>query len=138
MGARVLALAAMCVALAACGGEETVTPTAETVVGTLPQEQPVTGGDPNAGKTIFTSQGCNSCHTFKPANATGTVGPDLDKLAADAEKADMGSVEEYAAESITNPEAYVVPGYPNGVMPAYDQLGDKELADLVAFLTQGS
>jgi cytochrome c1 len=138
MGARVLALAAMCVALAACGGEETVTPTAETVVGTVAQEQPVTGGDPGAGKPLFTSQGCNSCHTYKPADATGTVGPDLDKLAADAKKADQGSVQEYTAESIRNPGAYVVPGFPNGVMPAYDKISDKELADLVAFLTEGS
>jgi cbb3-type cytochrome c oxidase subunit III len=31
------------------------------------------------GKTIFQSQ-CASCHTLKAANATGTVGPNLDQL----------------------------------------------------------
>ena len=31
------------------------------------------------GKPLFASNGCASCHTFKPANATGTIGPDLDK-----------------------------------------------------------
>src|SRR5215212_3646998 len=138
MRARLLALAAVAFALAGCGGERTVTPTAQDVQGTLPSAQPVTGGDPDAGKSVFTSQGCNSCHTYKPANATGKVGPDLDNLEADAKKADQGSVEEYAATSIKNPNAYVVPGFPQGVMPSYDKLSEKELANLVAFLTQGS
>jgi mono/diheme cytochrome c family protein len=136
--ARHLALAAVCLALAGCGGEEVVAPTAEEVQGTIPQEQPVTGGDPAAGEQVFTAQGCNSCHTYGPANATGTVGPNLDNLEADAEEADQGSLEEYTAESITNPEAYVVPDYPAGVMPSYDQLSDEQIADLVAFLTQPS
>ena len=138
MRALALTLTLLCLALAGCGGNEVVQPTAETVVGTLPQAKPVTGGDAAAGKTIFTAQGCNSCHTYKPANATGKVGPDLDKLAEDAQKADHGSVDEYTAESIKNPEAYVVPGFQAGVMPAYDKLSDEELANLVAFLTQGS
>jgi len=138
MRTRSLALAAVCFALAGCGGEKVVTPTPETVVGTLPQEQPVAAGNAEAGKAVFESQGCNSCHTYKPANATGNVGPDLDNLEADAEKADQGSVKEYAATSIKNPNAYVVPSFPQGVMPAYDKLSDEELANLVAFLTQGS
>jgi cbb3-type cytochrome c oxidase subunit III len=33
----------------------------------------------NDGKKIFESQ-CSSCHTLKAANATGTVGPNLDQL----------------------------------------------------------
>jgi cbb3-type cytochrome c oxidase subunit III len=33
----------------------------------------------NDGKTIFQSQ-CASCHTLKAANASGTVGPNLDEL----------------------------------------------------------
>jgi mono/diheme cytochrome c family protein len=37
-------------------------------------------GDPAAGKTVFTSAGCSGCHTLKAANATGTVGPNLDQL----------------------------------------------------------
>src|SRR4051794_31347750 len=138
MRALVLALIALCLALAGCGGEETVTPTAETVEGTLPAAKPVTGGDAAAGKAVFTAQGCNSCHTYKPANATGKIGPDLDNLAADAQKANTGSVDEYAAQSIHNPDAYVVPGFQKGIMPSYAQLPDKDVANLVAFLTQGS
>jgi mono/diheme cytochrome c family protein len=138
MRARHFALAAVCLALAGCGGDQVVTPTAEEVQGTLPTEQPVSGGDTAAGRELFTGQGCNSCHTYGPADSTGTVGPNLDNLAEDAEKADQGSLAEYTAASIKNPDAYVVPGFSAGVMPAYDELSDEQLADLVAFLTQGS
>ena len=58
--ALALSLSLLCLALAGCGGKEVVEPTAETVIGTLPQEAPVTGGDAEAGKAIFTAQGCNS------------------------------------------------------------------------------
>jgi len=37
-------------------------------------------GNAAAGKKIFTSVGCATCHTLKAANATGKVGPNLDKL----------------------------------------------------------
>ena len=94
-------------------------------------------GNATAGKALFASQGCNACHTFKPAGSTAMVGPDLDDLAANAQTANRGSVQEYTAESIEDPGAYVVPGYPNGVMPQF-QLSDKQVADLVAFLTGGS
>jgi mono/diheme cytochrome c family protein len=93
-------------------------------------------GDAAAGKALFSAQGCSACHTFTPAGSNASVGPNLDNLAADAQKANRGSVEEYATESIKDPGAYVVPGYPNGVMPTnFGQLGDKKVADLVAFIT---
>jgi mono/diheme cytochrome c family protein len=37
-------------------------------------------GDPVAGKAVFASAGCTGCHTLKAANATGTIGPNLDQL----------------------------------------------------------
>jgi mono/diheme cytochrome c family protein len=94
-------------------------------------------GNAAAGKALFASQGCNACHTFKPAGSTAQVGPDLDNLASDAKTANRGSVEEYATQSIEDPGAYVVPKYPNGVMPQF-QLSKKQVADLVAFLTSAS
>jgi mono/diheme cytochrome c family protein len=96
-------------------------------------------GDAAAGKALFNAQGCSACHTFTPAGSSASVGPNLDKLAADAQKANRGSVDQYATESIKDPGAYVVPGYPNGVMPTnFGQLGDKKIADLVAFITSKS
>jgi len=45
------------------------------------------GGGPAAtlaaGKKVFGSAGCASCHTLKDAGATATVGPDLDTLKPD-------------------------------------------------------
>src|SRR4051812_3833176 len=138
MRVRVLSLVVLATVLAGCGGGTVVSPAPETVVGTLPKPQAVPKGDPASGKALFTSNGCGSCHTYKAANAAGKGGPDLDNLAADPTKANQGSLEEYTATSITNPGAYVVPGFPNGVMPAFNQLKAQQIGDLVAFLTQGS
>ncbi len=100
--------------------------------------QPAAGGntDPAA---IFSST-CGSCHTFKPANASGTVGPDLDNLTADAAKYGAGgSPEDYVRESITDPEKVVVAGYPAGVMPANfgTSLTSAQIDALVKYLLGG-
>jgi len=96
-------------------------------------------GNPAAGKQLFAANGCAACHTFAPANATGKIGPDLDKLASDAQKAGRGSEQAYAFESIFDPNAYIVPGFPPSVMPNFgSKLSKTQIADLVAFLTQKS
>ncbi len=133
-----LGLAALAAAVAGCGSQGVVAPTAKTVVGTLPKAAPVAKGDPAAGKKLFASQGCTGCHTFKPAGSKATVGPDLEKLAADAQKANRGALDQYTFESIKNPNSYVVPGFPANVMPNFGTLSDTQIADLVAFLTQKS
>jgi mono/diheme cytochrome c family protein len=124
--------------LAGCGGEQTVSPTAEKVVGTVPTttQAAAPAGDAAAGAKLFTSQGCDGCHTFKPAGSNAKVGPDLDKLADYAKKANRGSLEQFARESIENPSAYLEPGYKN-VMPNFGEtLSAKQISDLVAYLTQ--
>ncbi len=114
-------------------------PAAPSQPSTKPSTKPAPAapaGNPAAGKQLFATQGCGSCHTFTPAGASGNVGPDLDHLAADAAKANRGSVEQYATESIEDPNAYVVPGFPQGVMPTtFASLGKQKIADLVAFVT---
>jgi cytochrome c551/c552 len=133
---RRLALIAVFGALVAgCGGEKSVTPTAETVEGTpAPAPQPQAAGDAAAGKQVFTDKGCGGCHVFTPAGTQGTTGPDLDQLPQFAEKAGQ-PLDEFAHESIVSPDAYVEEGFPSGVMPPWSGT-EKELADLVAFLTQ--
>ncbi len=91
-------------------------------------------GDPAAGKEIFTTTAqppCASCHTLAEANASGTVGPDLDQVLKGKDAA-------FIHESIVDPDAEVASGFTAGVMPAVygDQLDDQQLADLVAFLEQ--
>jgi cytochrome c551/c552 len=128
---RLLLLAALASALAGCGGGTVTSATPETVVGTLPKAP----SGAAAGKALFLQNGCGGCHTYKAAGSAGKVGPNLDNVASDAQKANQGPVADYVHESIVNPDAYVVPGFPKGVMPSFASLGPK-IDDLVAFLTQ--
>jgi cytochrome c oxidase subunit II len=89
-----------------------------------------------AGLAVFNNNGCGSCHTFQPAKSTGKVGPDLDNLGANAEKAGK-PLEAFVKESIVDPNAYVEPGFNKGIMPPF-QLPDDQLDALVSFLTEGS
>jgi mono/diheme cytochrome c family protein len=65
------------------GGEEAaaVTPTTPTVTQTTettPTETTAPAGDAAAGRKVFATAGCTSCHTLQDAGSTGTVGPNLD------------------------------------------------------------
>lgn len=100
---------------------------------------PAAQGDATAGKAVFLANGCPACHTFKPAGSTGVVGPNLAHLAADAQKANRGSLVQYTTESIVDPSAYLVPGFADQMIKGFGaKLSKKQLADLVAFLTQPS
>jgi mono/diheme cytochrome c family protein len=138
--AALVLIAGSVLLLAGCGSGHIVAPVPQTVVGTLPKATAVKG-NAAAGKAVFIGPGgCGSCHTFTPAGTKGTVGPDLDHLATDAQKANQGALPDYVKTSITDPNAYVVPGFPKGVMPSTygSSLSPTQLADLVAFLTQKS
>jgi mono/diheme cytochrome c family protein len=138
---RALLLIPIALVLAGCGGGTVVAPTASTVIGTVAQStttQATVKGDATAGASLFKAQGCGGCHTFKPAGTNGNVGPDLDKLPQYAKQANHGSLTDFVHESIANPSAYIQPGYSNQ-MPDYGQtLSDKQIADLVAYLTQNT
>ena len=78
------------IALAGCGAEGVASPTPETVIGTVATTPsfPIVPafkvkGDPKQGSAVFASSGCGGCHTLAAANATGTVGPNLDQLKPD-------------------------------------------------------
>jgi len=99
------------------------------------------GGSAAAGQAVFAANGCASCHTFKPANATGTIGPDLDTAPASDAKADNNKdLAAFVKESITDPDAYIAKGYNKGLMPTnFDEsLSSKQLNDLVAFIVAGN
>jgi mono/diheme cytochrome c family protein len=75
-------------------------------------------GDPDAGKDVFASAGCGSCHTLSDAGASGTVGPSLDDSSVDfAAAVDQitnggGGMQAFSGtlseEEINNVAAYVV------------------------------
>jgi len=92
-----------------------------------------------AGLAVFNQNSCSSCHTLSAANATGTVGPDLDKLVSYARQAHQ-PLDAFVHQSIVDPNAYIQPGYPKDVMPQnFGQLLTKEQLDsLVTFLVQSA
>jgi cytochrome c553 len=94
-----------------------------------PGEEPTTteagseepSGDPAAGKSVFTSAGCVSCHTLKAAGATGQVGPNLDEAKPDAA---------LVVDRVTNGM---------GVMPSFKgQLDEKQIQDVAAFVVDST
>jgi len=89
------------------------------------------GKAPN-GKIVFSAQGCASCHTFKAANATGTVGPDLDTAL-------QGKDAAFIRESIVDPNKVIASGYQPSIMPQNfgQTLTPTQINDLVAFLQSG-
>jgi mono/diheme cytochrome c family protein len=133
-----LALVLLVFLLAAgCGGGETAAPLPETVEGTVAQEEAptVAEGDPEGGRQVFleTAQPtCGSCHTYGPAETEAEIGPNLDESIA-------GASPEQVYEAIVNPDAEIAEGFSSGLMPdTYgENLSEEQLADLVAFLTQG-
>jgi mono/diheme cytochrome c family protein len=117
---RALILVACGLVLAGCSGGKTVSPAPETVQGTVPTT-PAVKGDPAAGKQVFESAGCKSCHTLKDAGATGTVGPNLDQA-----KPPLDLV----IDRVTNGK---------GVMPSFSgQLSEKQIADVAAYVVQAT
>jgi cytochrome c oxidase subunit 2 len=83
-----------------------------------------------AGKQVFASNGCSSCHTLSDAGASGTVGPNLDKALATRDDA-------FIKQSIVDPGAFVEKGFPNGVMPTTygKDLKPADLDALVKYLS---
>ncbi len=81
------------------------------------------------GAQVFASNGCGGCHTLAAAGSGGVTGPNLDE-ALPGQNAKM------VEESIVDPNAEIVKGYPANVMPANfgQTLSSKEIEDLVQYL----
>jgi mono/diheme cytochrome c family protein len=117
LGSLFLALGA-----AGCGGGSDTTATPETQVGTLPTETSGGGaagkGDASAGKEVFETAGCKSCHTLKDANATGQIGPNLDGAKPSAD---------LVVERVTNGKS---------AMPSFKgKLTDQQIQDVAAYVS---
>jgi cytochrome c oxidase subunit 2 len=91
-----------------------------------------------SGAAVFSNNGCGACHTLSAAKSTGKIGPDLDKLPQYAQQAHQ-PLQQFTETSITDPNAYVQPGYPKNVMPqTFKTLPKDQLNALVQYLTQPS
>jgi mono/diheme cytochrome c family protein len=106
------------VALAACGGEEQKS-----------SSQTAAKGDP--GLKVWAAQGCGSCHSFAPAGATATIGPNLSNSLG-------GRSRDYIRESIVAPNAKVGGGG-TSIMPEgfAKRMSKAELDALVEFIAKG-
>ena len=129
--AALLVLLACSVGLAGCGGGEEVSPTPETIVGTLPaattaeetstEPESNVEGDPANGAKVFASAGCGGCHALEAAGSTGNVGPNLDDSQPD---------EALVIDRVTNGQ---------GAMPAFaDSLSEQEIADVAAYVAEST
>jgi mono/diheme cytochrome c family protein len=117
-----LALAALPILVAGCGGDDdgadATPPVVDTGAADDGAETPAEpAGDPEAGKTVFADAGCGNCHTLADAGAEGAVGPSLDQLQPDFET---------IVQQVTNG---------GGGMPAYrDELSAQQILDVAAYV----
>lgn len=126
-----VALVLASLAIAACGGSsddsDTTTPSSGDTGTTVQQEQNATGGEgaaegggAEAGKSVFAAN-CASCHTLAAADATGSVGPDLDQV-----KPSLDKIKQMVEEG-------------GGAMPAFaGQLSDDEITDVSEFVADNA
>jgi mono/diheme cytochrome c family protein len=87
---------------------------------------------PRSGLTVWIEQGCGSCHTFAPANAHMTLGPDLQFSL-------HGKSRNYVRESIVQPSKHASPGWGTGAMPEdfAQRIAPADLDALVDFIIDG-
>lgn len=79
---------------------------------------PAAGGSTAVGKEVFASAGCGACHSLADADATGTVGPNLDETKPSAE---------LVVDRVTNGM---------GAMPSFaDQLSEEQITEVAAYVS---
>ena len=120
-GALACAAAAMAAAALATGGGE--------------GERQAAVPEPAAtrdGKAVWVANGCGSCHTFLPANARATFGPNLAATL-------KGMPASYIRESIVAPSKVAAAGFTTGMMPEdyAARIPPAELERLVEFIRAG-
>jgi mono/diheme cytochrome c family protein len=91
-------------------------------------------GNAANGKVVFNAQACHTCHVDQPIGPAMPGDPPIGVRAA-TRKAGY-SATAYIYESITEPSAFVVPGFNDGLMPKNFKtiLKPQEIADVVAYL----
>lgn len=86
-----------------------------------PGETTEPAGDAAAGKEVFASAGCGSCHALADAGASGAVGPSLDASKPSAE---------LVVDRVTNGK---------GAMPSFsEELSEAQIADVAAYVASAA
>lgn len=90
---------------------------------------------PSGASAIISKYGCQACHKIKGQG--GAIGPSLEEAARQAGNRVAGlSAEAYLRQSLLEPNAFVVPGFPANVMPqdVGKRMTPAELDALVRYL----
>jgi cytochrome c oxidase subunit II len=86
------------------------------------------------GRALVAANGCAACHSI---NGAAGIGPTWFGLSGRQEPLTDGSVvtvdDAYIHESIRAPQAKIVAGFENQLMPVYD-FTDEQIADIVAYI----
>jgi cytochrome c oxidase subunit 2 len=85
------------------------------------------------GKNVAEQRGCTACHTPSGGSSTGPTWKDLAGSTVELEDGTTKADDDYLRRAITDPKAEVVKDYA-AVMPAYADLTDRQLDDLIAYL----
>ena len=90
---------------------------------------------PELGEVLYKQRACFSCHSL---DGTRVVGPTFQGLYGSNRVFEDGSSgvadDNYLRESILNPAARIVQGYPNGMPAMYTDLSERELSGLIAYI----
>ncbi len=88
-------------------------------------------GDAVSGEQLFSDKGCTACHS---TGEETVIGPGLAGIYVRAGERTSLDAEAYIEESVREPDAFVVDGFTDGLMPAFDDLSSPEITDLIAYL----
>lgn len=101
----------------------------------LAEEKAAGGGSlVEQGRTLYASKACIGCHSV---DGSRMVGPSFKAVFGKTESTSAGDLkvdENYLRESILNPNAAVVTGYPAAMPPYAGQLTDDEVKALIEFI----
>ncbi len=120
----------------------TITPTiTNTAVPTMSTASEVASGDAANGEVLFNtfqpaaSFACATCHLADSEDRL--IGPGLLNISVRADTRIEGlSAVEYIRQSITDPSAYIVESFPDGLMPQnwVEIYNEEEIDDIIAYL----
>lgn len=113
--------------------ETPVPATEEPAAADIPDPESI--GDPANGQTLFVNNACSGCHNV--ASEDTLVGPGLLNVKYRAgQRVEGMSAVDYIHTSIVDPNAYVVEGFPAGVMvQTYGStLSEDQINDIIAYL----
>jgi cytochrome c oxidase subunit 2 len=91
-------------------------------------------GGPAAGRALVAQNGCGGCHSLDGSKLTGPTWRGL--FGSQVQLADGTTVaadEAYLTESIANPNAKIVRGFPSGIMPKFT-LSDPQVKAIVSYI----